>query len=176
MCRLAPGNDLCPTLSEARVKCTRPASIQDGAVASAAAQVAIQALLDALHRRLCALHMALLDGRVRGCDEARRAGSALKRVVAAKGLCKGMGTAVSLLVTGAAMTLQSCDAMCRAEITTAPQAAAPGRLRTAATPGSPCTRNRGMCVSQRCPTLIRSSACQTCCEYTGGRSGSMGPQ
>ncbi len=119
--------------SQAGVKWTHPASIQDGAVASAAAQIAVQALLDALHRRLCALHVTLLDSRMRGCDEARRTGSALKRVVAAEGLCRGIGTAVSLLVTEAVMALQPCDAMYLAEETVAPEAAASSRVSHSST-------------------------------------------
>jgi len=64
-----------------------PAGIQDGAVACAAAQIAIQALLNVLHSRLHALHVALLDCCVSGCYEPGRACSTLQRVVAAVRLC-----------------------------------------------------------------------------------------
>ena len=77
MCRLAPGSKSYPTPSQARARCSHPASIQDREIASAAAQVAIEALLDALYSRLCALHVAFLDSSVRRHDESWRTGSAL---------------------------------------------------------------------------------------------------
>ena len=76
------------------MECTHPASVQDGAVACAAAQIAIQALLDLLYCGLLALQVALLDGCVGGCDKSRRARSTLQRVVAAVRLCRQ--TSVSL--------------------------------------------------------------------------------
>ena len=60
----------------------------------AAAQIAIQALLDLLYCGLLALQVALLDGCVGGCDKSRRARSTLQRVVAAVRLCRQ--TSVSL--------------------------------------------------------------------------------
>ncbi len=64
-----------------------PAGIQNGAVACAAAQIAIQALLNVLHSRLHALQVALLDGCMSGCYEPGRACSTLQRIVAAVRLC-----------------------------------------------------------------------------------------
>ena len=66
---------------------THPAGIQDGSIACAAAQIAIQTLLNLLNRGLPALQVALLDGCMRGGDEAGRACSALQRIVAAVRLC-----------------------------------------------------------------------------------------
>lgn len=64
-----------------------PAGIQDGAIACAAAQVAVQALLQGLYAGLLARKVALLDGGMGRRDEPGRARAALQRIVAAVGLC-----------------------------------------------------------------------------------------